>query len=60
MRSKSREFTAQLELKLVRNIKGSKVKRDSHRYNMGPQVDGRDNTVKVEVITSLFHISWHT
>lgn len=38
----------------MRDIKGSRVKRDSHGYNMGPQVDERDNTMKVEVISSFF------
>lgn len=34
----------------MRDIKSSKVKRD----NKGPQRDGRDNMVKVEVISSFF------
>lgn len=58
LRGQIREAKAQLELKLMRDIKGSKVKRDAYRYNMGPQVNGRDNTVtdnteKAEV-TSIF------
>ena len=59
LRGKIREAKAHLELKLVRDIKGSKVKRDTYRYNMGPQVDGRDNTAtdnteKAEVISTFF------
>lgn len=56
---KIREAKAWLELKLVRDIKVSKVKRDTYRNNMGLQVDRRDNTVtvnteKAEVISTSF------
>lgn len=61
---KIREAKARLELKLVRDIKVSKVKRDTYRNNMGLQVDGRDNTVtvnteKAEVISTSFCTSCH-
>lgn len=66
LRGQIREAKAQLELKLMRDIKGSKVKRDAYRYNMGPQVNGRDNTVtdnteKAEVTSIFFflHQLWH-
>lgn len=44
LRGEIREAKTQLELKLVRAIKGSTVKRDTYRYNMGPQVDRRHSS----------------
>lgn len=47
-RGKIREAKAQLELKLLRDIKGKEVKRDTYRYNNGLQVDASDNTVTTQ------------
>lgn len=44
LRGEIREAKTQLELKLVRAIKGSRVKRDTYRYNMGPQVGRRHSS----------------
>jgi len=56
---KIQEAKAHLELKLVRDTKGSRAKRDPYRYTMGLQTDGRDNTLtgsteKAKVISTVF------